>query len=145
MKKQNYTRNLLLTAVVGVTMLIFLLCRTFQPAVVLPVLNIPSLLTLSVIALVLEFFLAPEARPCRICSGLLAAAAFGLLPWAAGVIGALEIWKLALAGGLVFTAADCLFQSAAERIRSGPTGKAAAIVTGLVLILAGQCFAGILL
>lgn len=145
MKKQNYILNILLAAVVGVTMLIFLLCRTFQPAVVLPVLNIPNLLALSVIALVLEYYLAPEARRCRICSALLAAATFGLLPWAAGVAGASEIWKLALAGGLVFAAADWLFQSMAERIRSAPLGKAAAIAAGLVLILAGQCFAGMLL
>lgn len=145
MKKQNYILNILLAAVVGVAMLIFLLCRTFQPAVVLPVLNIPNLLALSVIALVLEYYLAPEARRCWICSGLLAAATFGLLPWAAGVAGAAEIWKLALAGGLVFIVADWLFRSMAERIRSGPMGKIGAIAAGLVLILAGQCFAGMLL
>lgn len=144
MKKSPYFCNILLAAVVGTAMLILMLCSSFQPAVVLPVLNIPNLLTLSVIALVLEDYLVPDSRRRRIPAGLLAAVTFGLLPWAAGVVPVQEVWKLTLVGGLLFSIADGLFRSMTEWLRSGPAGKPAAAVTGLVLILAGQCFAGIL-
>ena len=39
MKKQSGILNLLLAAVVGVVMVVYLVCRTIQPAVVLPVLK----------------------------------------------------------------------------------------------------------
>ena len=53
----------------------------FAPAAVLPVLNIPNLLALCVIALVLEHYLArPGKAPCLVCAALLATVTFALLP-----------------------------------------------------------------
>ena len=48
MKNHSGIVNLLLAVVVAVVMVVYMVCRTLQPAVVMPVLNIPMLLTLSV-------------------------------------------------------------------------------------------------
>ncbi len=145
MRKNAYLRNILLTIVVGVVMLAMVLCRTFQPAVVLPELNIPNMLGLVSIALVLNYYLGVRCDYCWICSGLMAVVTFGLLPWSVGEVSTAEVWKVALIGGLVYVIANFLFDSIADRLRSGPAGKFAAVMTGLVLFLAGQCFAGIIL
>ena len=144
MKKQNLL-NILLAAVVGIAMLVLMLCRTFQPAVVLPPLNIPNILILSALALALDAYLAPGVKRCWIGVWLLASLTFGLLPWAAGQADAHVVWKLALVGGVVFTLAAWLFDSMSQRLRSGPVGKLAPVVTALGLALAGQCFAGMIL
>lgn len=56
-----------------------------------------------------------------------------------------ECWKLALVGGIVFTAVTWLFSSMVNRLASGAQAKAAPILSALGLYLAVQCFAGILL
>ena len=76
MKKQSGILNLLLAAVVGVVMVVYMVCRTIQPAVVLPVLNIPMLLTLSTLLSttqcrkVTEVQLSTLSLPLRLRSGL---------------------------------------------------------------------------
>ena len=146
MRKNAYLGNILLAAVMAIAMLATVLCRVFAPAAVLPVLNIPNLLALCVIALVPEYYLAqPSEAPCLVCAALLAVAVFGLLPLAAGLVALRDIWLTALLGGVIYAAAKWLFESVAQRLSSGPAGKLAAAVTGMGLILAGQAFAGMLL
>ena len=146
MRKNVYFGNILLAAMTAVAMLAAVLCRVFAPAAVLPVLNIPNLLALCVIALVLEHYLArPDKAPCLVCAALLAAAVFALLPLAAGLVAPDNIWLTALLGGVLYAAPKWPVDSVAQRLTSGPAGKAAAAVTGLGMILAGQAFAGMLL
>lgn len=145
MKKQSGILNLLLAAVVAVVMVVYMVCRTIQPAVVLPVLNIPMLLTLSTLALILKACIAPETEYCWILAAVLAALTFALLPWVAGEAAGREVWLTGLWGGVTFAAAERIFASLGERVGSGRGGKVAMAATGICLILAGQCFAGILL
>lgn len=146
MRKNVYLGNILLAAVTALAMLAAVLCRTFAPAAVLPVLNIPNLLALCVIALILEYYLAkPTGKPCLICGALLAAATFALLPLAARFSKAENIWLVALLGGMTYTISKWIFDLVSERLSSGPAGKLAAAVTGMGMILAGQAFAGMLL
>lgn len=145
MRKNPYLRHILLAMVVGVAMLTMMLIRTFLPAAVLPVLNIPNMLGLVSIALVLNYYLGKNEDYCQICSALLAVVIFGLLPWIAGEVSTSEMWKVALTGGVVFVVANGLFDSITERLHSGPAGRFGAVMTGLVLFLAGQCFASIIL
>lgn len=146
MRKNAYLGNILLAAVTAIAMLAMVLCRVFAPAAVLPVLNIPNLLALCVVALVLEYYLArPSQVPCLVCAALLAAAVFALLPLAAGLMPLRNIWLTALLGGVIYAAAKWLFDSVAQRLSSGPAGKVAAALTGFGMILAGQAFAGMIL
>lgn len=145
MRKNPYLRNVLLAAVVAGAMLVLMLIRTFQPGAVLPELDIPNMLGLVSVVLVLNYYLGKNENYCWICSGLMAAVTFGLLPWVAGVVSISSIWKVAVVGGVVYIITNWLFDSIAERLRSGPAGKFGAVMTGLVLFLAGQCFANIIL
>ena len=146
MRKNIYLGNILLAVVTAIAMLAAVLCRTFAPAAILPALNIPNLLALCVIALVLESYLAtPTGQPCLICAAVLAIVTFALLPLAAGMATLGNVWPVALLGGVIYTVSKWLFDSVAQRLSSGPAGKAAAAVTGIGMILAGQAFAGMLL
>ena len=144
MKNNSFLLNTLLAGILGLALLICVLVRTFLPGAVLPVLNIPAMTGLCLIALTAEFYLAPGAKRCYPCIFLFSAATFGLLPLAAG-FGAGNWWKLALVGSVVCTTVTWLYTSMVGRIASGCKAKAAPVLSALGLYLAVQCFMGILL
>jgi len=145
MKNKMYLLNTMLAAVLGIALLIAVLVRTFAPIIILPALNIPNMVLLSLAALLLDHYLAPGAKRCYICIPLLSAVTFGLLPWAACFVGAAEAVQLGVVGGMVFCAVTWLFSSIQDRLSSGPDCKAAPVISAVGLYLAAQCFAGILL
>ena len=142
MKKQTYLLNTLLAAVLGIALLVAVLVRTFAPIVILPRLDIPNMVLLSLVALLADHYWSPNAPRCYICIPLLSALTFGLLPWAACFVGLLQAGKLAVVGGAVFTSTTWLFTSILDRISSGPARKAAPIVSAFGLYLAAQGFLG---
>ena len=144
MKNKLYTLNTLLAAVVGAALLACVIVRTVAPMIILPELDIPNMVLLSLIALVLDHYIAPGAKRCYICIPVLAAVTFGLLPFAACFVGALDALWLALAGGVIFAVVTWIFTTMADRLSTGPVAKAAPILSALGLYLAVQCFMGIL-
>ena len=112
---------------------------------ILPELDIPNMVLVSLLALVIDHYAAPGAKRCYICIPLFAAITFGLLPFAACFVGALDALKLAVAGGVTFTVTTWLYSTIQDRLSTGPVAKAAPIISALGLYLAVQCFAGILL
>ena len=144
MKNKTYPLNTLLAAILGAVLLACVLVRTFLPRMILPELDIPNMVLLSLVALVADHYAAPGAKRCYICIPVFAAIAFGLLPFAACFVGALEALKLALLGGVIFTVITWLYTTMVDRISSGPVAKAAPIMSALGLYLAVQCFAGLL-
>ena len=145
MKNKTYTLNMLLAIVLGAVLLVCVLVRTFAPRIILPELDIPNMVLISLLALITDHYLAPGAKRCYICIPLFGALTFGLLPFAACFVGALEALKLALGVGVVFTATTWLYSTMQDRLSSGPVTKAAPVVSALGLYLAVQCFVGILL
>ena len=145
MKNNKYMLNTLLAAVLFLAATILFVLRTIQPAVILPKVNIPNLVLVSLVVLLADHYLAPMATRCYICISVLAAVTFGLLPFAAGIIGASEIVKVAIVGAVVFTVTTFLFTSMADRLSSGPKAHAAAFMSAFGLYLAAQCFAGMIL
>ena len=144
MKNKTYTLNTQLAVILGAVLLIAVFVRTFAPAIILPELDLPNMVLLSLLALLLDHYLAPGAKRCYICIPMFSAITFGLLPFAACFVGALDALKLALIGCAVFTAATWLFTSMEDRLSTGPAAKAAPIVSALGLYLAAQCLMGIL-
>lgn len=142
MKENKYFLNTALAAALGIALLIAVIVRTFVPAVIIPQLNVPNMVLVSLLALILDHYLARGAKRCYICIPVFSAAAFGLLPFAACFVGILDALKLALVGGIVFTATTWLYTSIQERLSSGPAAKTAPILSALGLYLASQCFAG---
>lgn len=145
MKKNQYFLSTVLAIVVFVACAIALLVRVWLPAAVIPRLNIPNMVLLSVVALLLEHAAAPMNPRCYICIPVFSAIIFGALPLMAGFACQHDFWKYGLVGALVFTSVTFLFTSLTERLSSGPKAKAALVVCGLGMYLAAQCFTGIIL
>lgn len=145
MKENKYFLNTSLALVLGLALLVAVLVRTFAPTVIIPELDIPNMVLLSLLALLVDHYVAKNARRCYICIPLLGALSFGLLPFAACFVGALEALKIGIIGGIVFTATTWLFTSIQDRLSSGPAAKAAPILSAVGLYLASQCFMGMFL
>ena len=143
MDKKTYTLITILACVLGAALLVCVLVRTFAPRMILPNLDVPAMVLVSLVALVLDYYLAPNAKRCYVCVAVFGAVTFGLLPYCAGFATVLEALLLALKGGITFTATTWLFGSMADRISTGPAAKAAPVVSALSLYLAAQVFMGI--
>jgi hypothetical protein len=145
MKNNKYLLSTILAAVVFAACAIGLLVRVGIPAAVIPPLNIPNMVALSVIALLLEHFLTKGNPRCYICIPVFGALCFGILPLMAGFACQHTFWKFGLVGGIVFAVTTFLFTSMTDRLLSGPKAAAAPVACVVGLYLAAQCFAGIIL
>lgn len=143
--KKTYFLNTFLAVILGGVLLAMVITRAFFPAVILPQANIPNLVLVSLIALLLDHYVAPGAKRCYLCIPALSAFAFALLPYAAGFTAGWEIAKLSFVGAVVFTAVTWLFTSMTDRLSSGPAAKAAPIFSALGLFLASQALMGMIL
>jgi hypothetical protein len=145
MKKNMYFLNTALAVVLGTALLVAVLVRTFGPIIIIPPLNIPNMVLLSLVALLADHYLSGGAKRCYICIPVLSALTFGLLPFAACFVGVWDALKLGVVGGVVFTVVTVLFTSIQDRLSSGPDCKAAPVLSAFGLYLAAQCFMGIVL
>ena len=145
MKKNTDTLNTILAAVMGAALLVCVFVRTFAPRMILPELDIPNLVLISLAALVLDHYIAPNAERCYICVSVFSAITFGLLPFAACFVNLLDAVKYGIVGGAVFTAVTWLFTAMLDRLSTGPAAKAAPVLSALGLYLASQCFMGMIL
>ena len=142
---KTYRLNTLLAAVVAVTLLACVVLRAFCPTLILPKIDIPFIVLLSLIALVADHYLSANATRCYICIPLFSALTFGILPLAAFMVSVSEALILALVGGITFTVTTLLFTQIQERLSSGPAAKASAFFSAVSLYMAAQCLAGIIL
>ena len=145
MKNNKYLLNTILAVVVFIACAAAMIVRVCAPAAIIPPLNIPNMVALSVIALLLEHFFTKGNPRCYICIPVFGAITFGILPLMAGFACQHDFWKYGLVGGVVFTITTFLFTSAQDRLLTGPKAKAAMVITALGIYLAAQCFAGIIL
>ena len=67
MKNKTYILNTLLAIVFAAVLLVAQLVRAFAPNIILPQLNIPNLVLVSLVTLLLDHYLAPNAKRCYIC------------------------------------------------------------------------------
>lgn len=139
---KTYVFNTLLAAVVGVFLLCCVVARAVCPAIILPEMDIPMMVLLSLVALVLDHYLVKDAKRCYICIPLFSFVTFGLLPFAAYMVPAIEALKLGVLGCVVATVTTALFTSIQDRLSSGPAAKASAFFSAVSLYMAAQCFVG---
>ena len=78
MRNSKYFLNTVLTILVGIGLSSAILVRTFAPIVILPKMSIPAIVLISVIALVIERYVAPNAQRCYISVGVFSALTFGI-------------------------------------------------------------------
>ena len=142
MKNKTYTLNTMLADVLCMILLVCVLVRTFAPNVILPKLDVPNMVLVSLLALLADHYLAPGAKRCYVCIPVFSVLTFGLLPFAACFVGAWEAVKLGILGGVVFTVTTWLFSSISDRLSTGPNAKAAPVISALGLYLAAQVLMG---
>lgn len=145
MKQNKYLLNTTLAVVLFIALAAAHIVRVAVPAAVLPVLNIPNMVLLSMVALLADHRISPRTGRNDLSVLLLSGAAFGLLPLVAGFACRHDFWKFGLVGGVVFTVCTWLFSSVTARLSSGPKARAAAAISAFGIYLAAQCFAGIIL
>ena len=143
MKNKTYTLNTVLTVVLTAVLAAMVVLRTVSPQLILMQFDIVSITGISLAALVLDHYLAPNAKRCYICIPLFAALSFGILPFAAGMVAVKYLLGLALTGAVVFTVCTFVFTSIQDRLSSGPAAKLAPIMSAFGIWLAVQAFAGI--
>lgn len=144
MKDQKYFLNTALAVIFGTMLVICVLIRTFVPGFIIPELDVPNMVLISLVALLAEHYLVGNPKRCYGCVAIFAVVNFGLLPFAACFASAPEAVRLGVIGGAVFTAVTWLFSFMMDRLSSGPAAKFAPILSALGLYLASQCFMGIL-
>ncbi len=144
MKKQHDLLSILLAAVTAVLLVGILVTRAFFPRVILPEWDGTLLISLSLVALVLDHYLAHRSRRNYWLLPLYAALIFGVFPLAALAVLPLEALKLGLLGALIFPIATFLFDSMVDRLSKEPIAKAAPVICALGLYLATQCLVGII-
>ena len=142
MKKNTYTLNTVLAVLLGAALLVCVLIRTFAPRIIMPHLDVVNMTLISLAALVVDHYLAPDAKRCYICIPVFSAITFGLLPFAACFVGGLEAVNLGITGGIVFTVVTWLFSAMMDRLSTGPAAKAAPFVSAFGLYLAIQALMG---
>lgn len=145
MKSKTYILNTVLIGVLGVAALAAALVRVFAPIIIIWELNIPNMVALSLLALLADHYIAPDAKRCYICIPVFSAFSFGLLPWAACFATGIEAVKLGIVGGVVFTVTTWLYSSIQERLSSGPAAKAAPFMSAFGLWLASQALVGMII
>ena len=143
MKNKTYTLNTVLTAVLTAVLAAMVVLRTVSPQLILMQFDIVSITGISLAALVLDHYLAPNAKRCYVCIPIFAALSFGILPFAAGMVAVKYLLGLALTGAVVFTVCTFVFTSIQDRLSSGPAAKLAPIMSAFGIWLAVQAFAGI--
>ena len=142
---KTYMLNTFLAAISGIFLLACVIARAFCPALILPELDIPCLVLISLVALVLDHYFVGNAKRCYICIPVFSALTFGLLPLAACMVSGWDAVLLGLVGGVTFTVTTALFTQIQERLSSGPAAKASALFSAVSLYMAAQCLAGIIL
>ena len=145
MKKRISAPTVLLVMVLFTAMAACRILKTAVPFGVLPELDIPNMVLICGVALLLEHLWSGRTVAADLWMPVLAALAFGLLPYTAGFARLNDIPKLGITGGVVFGLTAWIYDSMADRLTTGPSSKAAAVLSVLGLYLATQCFAGMIL
>lgn len=143
MKNKTYTLNTVLTAVLAAVLAVMVVLRAVSPQLILMQFDIVSITGISLIALVLDHYLAKGAKRCYICIPVFAALSFGILPFAAGMVPLKYVLGLAVSGAAIFTLCTFAFTSIQDRLSSGPAARLAPIMSAFGIWLAVQAFAGI--
>ena len=142
MRNNRFLLSIILVLTLCVSLLTLILIRTFLPAAILPQFNVGSILIVSLIALVINYYLSD--RKYDLFAIAFAFVAFGVLPYVSGFVTVLDALILALKGACTFAVAMFMFTSILERVNVSGKNIVAPVITALMLYLAFQCFIGMM-
>lgn len=140
MKKSTMMVNTLLAVVLGIGLMVGMVWRTCMPNVVLPALDVISIVGIILIALVLEYYMAGKVKRSWVPQIVLAAVTFGGLGMVAGAPGVGV--NTFFVGAIAFAVLTFVFDSMIARLEVTTDKKCAVLPTAFTLYLACQCFMG---
>ena len=143
--QKSYRLFTILSIVTALACLAHVLYNAFAPQAMLPAMDLMWICAVSLVALVIDHYAAPNAERCWPLVPVFGLVIFGALPYFAGLLGGLELVKFAVTGAVAFTVLTALYSIAADRLAAGKSSKAAPVVTGLLLFLAVQGCMGMVL
>ena len=142
MKNNKYLLSAVLVLTIAVSLLALLLINAFFPMVTLPKFTVANLSVVSLVALVVNYYLTEEENNHLIVIAF-AFVAFGLLPFVSGFVSLVDALLLAVKGTITFTAMMFVFSSIQNRLSSNGKNWFAPVMTAVMLYLAIQCLMGI--
>ena len=144
MKNKSSFIHLSLMLVLTIALIAITLVHTFLPQFLIPKATITSLALLSSIALLIDCFAAKGAKRNYLLIAVFSFLSFFLLPLLANYAPICESVKIAVSGMVIFTLFSFLFTTCTDRLSTGPKAKIAPILTAIFLVLAAQCFEGMI-
>ncbi len=144
MNKKHDLLGIVLAAVTGVFLLTSIILKTFLPRIILPKLNAPAVVVISLVTLLIDYYFAKQSRRNFILIPIYAALIFGIFPYTAAFTTPLESLKLAAMGVVIFTLVTFLFDTMTDRLSTGPATKIAPAISAFCLYLATSCIMGII-
>ena len=145
MRKSPLFVNMVLCILLGIALLCTVILRAFAPQLILPQLNIPAITAPSLLAMLAQHYLAPDAPRHYGASALYSALTFALLPWCSAYLPLGESLRTGVVGGIVFAVTMWLFTVIERRLSDSDTSPAAPAICAFGFYLAAQGFMGILL
>ncbi len=142
MSKKCDLLGIILASVTGVAALTAMLIRAFAPAIIIPKLDVLAVLLLSLVTLVLDYYISKERCRKYPLVVLYSFLIFGLFPWLACFSTPITALKTAALGAVIFTAATFVFDSITDRLSSGSATRLAPIASAFGIYLAAQCLMG---
>ena len=143
MKKHDLF-GLILAVTTGVSLLATMLVRAFLPNFILPRCDGMAILALSLIALILDSYIAKDGKRIYwfipVCSALV----FGIFPWVACFLPYVDAIKFGVLGAVISTVATFVFDIIKNRLSVTPATKIAPLISGFGIYLAAQCLIGII-
>ncbi len=144
MKKHDLF-GLFLAVVTGVSLLAAMLIRAFLPHIILPAFDGMAILALSLIALVLDSYVAKDRKRIYWFTPLCSALIFGIFPWVACFLTYIDAIKFAILGAVISTIVTFVFDVIKSRLSVTPRATIVApLISGFGIYLAAQCLMGII-
>lgn len=144
MKKHDLF-GLILAIVTGVSLLTAMLVRAFLPNFILLKFDGMAILAVTLIALVLDSYIAKNGKRIYwfipVCSALV----FGVFPWVACFLTYIDAIKFGILGAVISTVATFVFDVIKSRLSVTPRATIVApLISGFGIYLAAQCLVGII-
>ncbi len=144
MKHKSFFIHLSLMFVLVIALIAFTLVHTFLPQFLIPKATIPNLALISSVALLIDHYIAKGAKRNYLLIAVFSFLSFFFLPYLSAYAPLVESAKIAAIGMAIFTLFSFLFTTCLDRLSTGPKAKIAPILTAAFLVLAAQCFEGMM-
>lgn len=143
--KKSFRLFTILAIVTALACLAHVLYNAFAPQAILPAMDLMWICAVSLVALVIDHYAAPNGDRCWPLVPVFGLVIFAAMPYFAGLLGGMELVKFAVTGAVTFTVLTGLYTIAADRLAAGKSNPAAPVVTGFLLFLAAQGCMGMVL